>query len=185
MSTIFEDLFKVAEKQGLQPQIEGQTDEQFVTALLFAIAKLPSNELALLKPDSLQWYNDIAQNYFNKKLPFDQWPIPEGFNEFKTGPVKKYQQKQQEDKRKKTVRTVRAMVMMDPNMSARQIHKYLDASSHPGIKFDVVSVICSETRSFIMLAKELGYWREKSIYEGEPPLQETPTIQAPDEGSSS
>lgn len=167
--TIFQDLFKVAESKGLTPQEENQSDQQFITLLLFCIAKLSNEELARLKPESVKWYNDTAQA-FNNKLPFEQWPICEGFSESKTTPIIKHQEKQVEDKKKKTVRTVRSMIMMDPNMSARQIHKYLDASSHPGIKFDVVSVICSETRSFIMLAKELGLWRDKSIYEGEEPL---------------
>lgn len=169
--TIFQDLFKAAESKGLTPQEESESDQQFITRLLFCIAKLSDEELSKLRPESVKWYNDTA-HAFNDKLPFDQWPICEGFNESKVTPIIKKQEQQKEDKRKKTVRTVRSMIMMDPNMSARQIHKFLDASSHPGIKFDVVSVICSETRSFIMLAKELGLWRDKSIYEGEPPLPE-------------
>lgn len=63
------------------------------------------------------------------------------------------------------IREIRRIVMIHPEWSARTIHKYLDAAEFAGIKFDMVSVVCSETRAMILIAKDLGFWRDISIYD--------------------
>jgi hypothetical protein len=172
--TLYEELFKIVESHGFQPQLEGQTDEQYLMSLLIAVGSIPEDEWDVLCKErklskaAIDWYNTTAE-LVNNKVPFVQWPKLDGFK----GPAPFIPKKVAADtKKRRVVKTIRSMLMMRPEMMSREVWKYLDATSFPGIKFDMVSVICSETRSFILLAKELGFWREKSKYEGEAPLTE-------------
>lgn len=161
--TPFLELVKAASTQGYQLQLASHTDEAYLRGLAIAIAKVDQHVFDELSKDAQAWYQVMVEKI---KLPFDQWPKLPGF---KDEPLRTVQ-KTPVLRHSGIVSKIRQIVMMDPDLGARQVQKLLDATSIPGIKFEVVSVVVSETKSFIILARELGFWRDKSIYEGQEAL---------------
>lgn len=160
--TVFLELVEAASSVGYQLQKANQSDEEYIKGLAFAIASVEQSTFDSMSRDAQRWYQDMSQKI---KQPFDQWPKLPGFKDVAYSPPVRLA-----TKRMGAVREIRKIIMMDYQLGARQVQKLIDATSYPGIKFETVSVIVSETKSFIMLAKELGFWRDKSIYEGEEKL---------------
>lgn len=159
--TTFVELVKAAASVGYKLQTT-QTDEEYIKGLAYAIASVDQTVFDALSRDAQNWYQLMTQKI---KEPFDQWPKLPGF---KDTPLKHVIKNKSE--RAGTVQKIREVVMMDPMLGARQVHKLIEATSSPGMKFETVSVIVSETKSFIVLARDLGFWRDKSIYEGQEKL---------------
>jgi hypothetical protein len=167
--TLYEELMAALT---VGPQKQDQSDDAYITEIVLGVASLPQTNFDMLSKKAQNWYNSCAENQYD----ITKWPHLEGFKD----PVKQEKPKTAPSKpksapanaeRQHRVRKVREVVMMRPDIGSRQIQKYLDATSCPNISFQVVSVIASETRSFINLARELGLWRDKSVFEtGEPPL---------------
>lgn len=170
--TLYQELLDAVQSQNFQPQSDSQTDEEYIISLLLALASIPEGDWrdlsrkGKLSKAAIDWYNTTAQ-LVNDKKPYQEWPHLQGFKEEIVVPEKAII----DSGKKKVVRTVRAMLMSKPELSSRAVWKFLNESSFPGISFNMVSVICSETRSFIMLAQELGYWKESADY-GQHPLTE-------------
>jgi hypothetical protein len=163
MTTIFLELVKAASTVGYQLQTADQTDEQYIKGLAYAIGSIEPTVFDTLSKDAQRWYQQI---YEVQKQPFEKWPKIPGFKDDGTRGL----QRPQQMKSSRIIRKIREIVMMDPELSARQVQKLLDATAVPGIKFETVSVVVSETKSFIMVARDLGFWRMKSVYEGQEKL---------------
>lgn len=174
--TVYHELVRASSTVGYKLQLEGQTDEAWIKGLAFAIAAIDDSIWKSLSPAAQEWYQEMSKKV---KLPFDQWPTLEGFKGREKEPDKP------KGARAPAVERIRQLVMMRPMISAREVHKLVEATVGPGIKFETVSVIVSETKSLIKTAQHLGFWRDQSIYEGQKKLTvEEAAKQFPVEGTS-
>jgi hypothetical protein len=181
MKTIFQSFFECVRLQGFKVQDQSQTDEEYIRAFCWAIAKIPADMYNLLPSAAHTWYSNTAR-YINNKREYETWPKCEGFVSIHPAPPpprlfpppqKKKRVGPKYSKFKGVIQEIQKMVMLHPDWPARTIHKYLDAAGFSGLSFDVVSVTCSEVRAMMYLAQELGFWRPVSIYEKEIPLDPT------------
>lgn len=178
--TVYDELVEAAKtRPDYQPQQENQSDENYLIHLLLCVGATPDNVFIRLSKEALDWYNTVGK-MINNKVPSSQWPHCPGFKDPTPDPLPKVTSisKRPKDKKSQLVATVRAMLMMKPELSAREVWQHLTKTDFPNANFSVVSVICSETRSFIHLAKEYGFWRDKSIFE-DTPQGESTVVEAP------
>jgi hypothetical protein len=197
MKTVFEMLFGAI--QPFAEQELAETDEDFIRRFVVAIAKIDKDTWDSLQKESTDWYNNTAR-CINNKRPVENWPKCPGFvsiheqeagvigepttQQFQPAPAKSKRVAPKYSKYAGAVKEARKILMMHPEWSARTIHKYLDATGFSGIKFDLISIICSECRTMILLARELGFWRDISIYDKTIPPDPTEVEQANAESGS-
>jgi hypothetical protein len=185
MKSIYDTLFDAVKIQGFKEQSLIQTDEEYIKSFARAIAALPNDVWNLLPQECHIWYQNTAR-CINGKRPFENWPKCEGFVSIhiavplaETGvvgepqpatstplaPEKKRRLAPKDSKYVGSIKEIRKIIMVHPEWTARTVHKFMEGAGFAGIKFDIVSIVASETRAMMLLAKELGFWREISIYD--------------------
>lgn len=173
--------FECVRSQGFGKQREDQTDEQYIYEFCAAIAVIPEDVWALLPMAAHEWYSNTAAR-INIKEEYETWPKCEGFVSIHPpvviiqptiGGKRGKRVAPKDSKYVGVTREARKITMLHPDWTSRVIHKYLDASGYSGVKYELISVICSECRAFILLAKDLGMWRKVSMYEKKIPKDPT------------
>lgn len=190
--TIYEQLFSVAQTQGLGKQKVGESDSDHLKALVRAINKVDETSWNKLSAQAQTWYNEAVIKVSAMKEP----PSCPGFvgldatEKIKTtsepakgmtateilkavpptrsdvaSKVQASQPATPKAKKKTTgvMDALRRIVIIHPDWTSRQVYDYLRLNGFPDAKLDTISVDGGNIRRVIELAKELGYWREAPV----------------------
>lgn len=184
--SVYNEVLQVAVKNGAKERLEGQTDQEFITSLLFAIDRASDADFNTLSQEAGSWVEAAMRADNGRQL----LPIPEGF-EVKSqvtmhGPVvarfqsavpnqantpqSNFTPKTKADtaiaKAKKkdggVVDAIRKTIVLHPDWTTRQVHQYITENGFPQAKLDVVAVNAGDIRKTVAVVKELGFWLEKS-----------------------